>query len=305
MTSSAQHVVRVRVPATSANLGPGFDTLGVALTLYDEVEAWLTDSGLSVHVEGEGAGALSRDADNLVVRAARATFEHLGAAPPGLALRCTNGIPHGRGMGSSAAAIVAGVLAARALTPGAGMTDTEVFAFAVEMEGHPDNVAACLAGGVAIAWGEGARSRWARLEPDASLAPVAVVPDRELPTEQARGLLPEYVPHRDAAVNAGRAALLVAAVTGRPDLLFDATEDLLHQGYRAAAMPQTAELLGKLRTCGVPAVISGAGPSIVALAQADMAGSIGRDVGDGWHVYHLGVDREGAHIQTYVHNTHT
>lgn len=303
MTIFSRSPVRVRVPATSANLGPGFDALGLALTLYDEVEAWVPEAGLSVDVAGEGDGALARDADDLVVRAARTTFDRLGVAPPGLALRCTNRIPHGRGLGSSAAAIVAGVLAARALVPGAGMTDAEVFASAVAMEGHPDNVAACLAGGVAIAWGEAEGSRWAGLAPDASLAPVAIVPEEGLPTRQARGLLPEHVPHRDAAVNAGRAALLVAALTGRPDLLLDATEDRLHQSYRAAAMPRTAELLGKLRTSGVPAVISGSGPTIVALAQGDMAGSIGRDVDNGWHVYPLGVDREGARVQTEVHDT--
>lgn len=305
MTTVSPHPVRVRVPATSANLGPGFDTLGVALTLHDEVDAWVLDSGLSVRVEGEGSGALPRNADHLMVRAARTTFERLGIDPPGLALRCTNRIPHGRGLGSSAAAIVAGVLAARALVPGAEMTDTEVFAAAVDMEGHPDNVAACLAGGVAIAWSVEGGSRWVGLEPHTSVAPVALVPERELATEQARGMLPDHVSHRDAAVNAGRAALLVAAVTERPDLLFDATEDLLHQSHRAPAMPQTAELLGKLRTAGVPAVISGAGPSIVALAQAEMAGSIGRDVDDGWHVHHLDVDRKGAYVQACVHDMRT
>ncbi len=303
MTTFTGQAVRVRVPATSANLGPGFDTLGLALTLHDQVEARLGGRGVDVSVEGEGAESVGRGEDNLVARAARAAFDRLGVASPGLALRCSNAIPHGRGLGSSAAAIVAGVLLARAFaTPAepaaAVMSDADVFGLAVELEGHPDNVAACLAGGLAIAWGDGEARRWARLEPVSSLTPVAFVPEETLPTEQARGLVPEYVSHRDAAANAGRAALLVGALTARPELLYDATDDRLHQPYRAPAMPRAAELLARLRASGVPAVISGAGPTVVALADGRDADSVGGEAGTGWRMQRLAVDREGARVQT-------
>lgn len=300
MTTFDPNAVRVRVPATSANLGPGFDTLGLALALYDEIDMRVVESGLHVDVQGETGGAVSRGEGNLLVRTARATFEHLGVRPPGLSLTCTNRIPHGRGLGSSAAAIVAGVSAARALVPGAAMSDADMFAFAAALEGHPDNVAACIAGGLTVAWGDGAASRWTRLEPAASLAPVVIVPDHGLPTAEARGLLPESVAHRDAAVNAGRAALLVAALTGRPELLFEATEDRLHQDYRVAAMPRTAELLSGLRASGAAAVISGAGPSILVLAHGESTGSIESYVGKGWHVHRLSVDRGGARVEPAV-----
>lgn len=303
MSTLRRDPVRVRVPATSANLGPGFDALGLALAWHDEVELRVADSGLDVRVAGEGADTVGTGDDNLVVRAARATFERLGAHPTGLSLTCMNRIPHGRGLGSSAAAIVAGVSAARALVPDADMTDRELFAFAAGLEGHPDNVAACVGGGLTVAWGDGASSRWTRLEPARTLAPVAIVPDEALSTEAARGLLPESISHRDAAVTSGRAALLVAALTSNPGELFDATEDRLHQEYRAAAMPRTAQLLAKLRASGAPAVISGAGPTILVLAQAETAGSMGMDVGEAWHVHRPGVDREGARVQVVSSGT--
>ena len=295
MSRFQEHAVQVRAPATSANLGPGFDSLGLALELYDEVEIRVAGAGLDLRVQGESAPA---GADNLVVRAARAAFQRMGVGQPGLSLTCTNRIPHGRGMGSSAAAIVAGVSAARALTVNASMSDADVFGLAAELEGHPDNVAACMAGGLTVAWGDDdGLNRWVRLEPDASLRPLAVIPEEKLSTEQARGLLPAHVTHRDAAVNAGRAALLVAALTGRTDLLVEATEDRLHQPYRAGAMPRTAELLEKLRAAGLPAVISGAGPTVLVLATAETAGSIDKEMGADWHVHQLRVDRAGARVQ--------
>ncbi|MGH3319389.1 MAG: homoserine kinase [Streptosporangiaceae bacterium] len=286
--------VRVRVPATSANLGPGFDALGLAVTLYDEVEARVATSGRDVRVEGEGATTVDRGEGNLVVRAARGAFERLGGQPRGLDVSCVNRIPHGRGLGSSAAAIIAGILAARALVRDQTMDDHEVLGLAVALEGHPDNVAACLAGGLTVAWHADDGPRCARVQPAPGLSPVALVPDGELSTKQARGLLPASVSHTDAARTAGRAALLVAALTGRPELLLDATDDVLHQPYRARAMPETATLLARLRTAGVPAVISGAGPTILTLAEGDLADSLCSEVGTGRHVLRLGVDREGA-----------
>ena len=304
-------VVRVRVPATSANLGPGFDALGLALSLHDEVDAWVRESGLSIEISGEGANLAGAGEDHLVVRAMRAAFAVTGGQPPGLGLRCMNRIPHGRGLGSSAAATVAGILAARALAgSGAGpLPDGALLGLATEIEGHPDNVAACLAGGLTIAWTADGQPRMVRLEPLASIRPVICVGPAPVRTEVARRLLPDLVPHRDAAANAGRSALLVAALTqpfagALEGVLLAATRDWLHQDYRAAAMPETAALVGRLRAAGVPAVVSGAGPSVLALLggpekpdyryHLDSLGSIVRETGIAWHISSLDVERQGA-----------
>jgi homoserine kinase len=304
-------VVRVRAPATSANLGPGFDALGLALTLYDEVDAWVCESGLSIEITGEGADLAGAGEDHLVVRAMRAAFAVTGGQPPGLALRCVNKIPHGRGLGSSAAAIVAGLLAARALAgSGAGqLPPAALFGLATEFEGHPDNVAACLGGGLTIAWTAGGLPRMVRLEPLASIRPVVCVAPAPVRTEVARRLLPDLVPHREAAANAGRSALLVAALTqpaDGADTLLAATRDWLHQDYRAEAMPETAALVGRLRAAGIPAVVSGAGPSVLALLPGtekpdyrhhlDSLGSTVRETGIAWHISSLDVERHGARV---------
>ncbi|RJL24491.1 homoserine kinase [Bailinhaonella thermotolerans] len=305
-----------RVPATSANLGPGFDALGLALTLYDEVTAATTGNGVTVEVIGEGAGEVPADERHLVVRTMRAAWDRMGAAQPeNLTLRCHNRIPHGRGLGSSSAAICAGILLARALAgaepedtrhradaklsaPSAKpFSDQDVYALADELEGHPDNVAPCLAGGFTIAWrGPGAGPGLARLEPSPEIRPVALVPGTRLLTETARGLLPAAVPHADAAANAGRAALLVAALTQRPDLLLPATEDRLHQDYREPGMPDTLDLVRRLRARGVPAVVSGAGPTVLAFSSGETLDSIASEVGNAWHIQPLNVDRDGAHV---------
>jgi homoserine kinase len=196
------------------------------------------------------------------VKGLRAAFDALGGQPRGLEIVCANRIPHGRGLGSSAAAIVAGVVAARELVLG-GMPDEQVLDLAATIEGHPDNVAACLLGGLTIAW-RSQRYEAVRLEPHPSLEPVVHVPQARSSTAKARRLLPETVPHGDAAANAGRAALLVEALTRRPDLLLAATEDRLHQPYRAEAMPRTASWVRTLRATGIPAVVSGAGPAVLA-----------------------------------------
>jgi len=309
------------VPATSANLGPGFDALGLALSLYDDVEVRVTPGRLSIDVSGEGAAEVAGAGErHLVVRAMRATFDDLAVPQPaGLALRCVNRIPHGRGLGSSAAAIVAGVLAARALAGAERDLDAELV-MANQLEGHPDNVAPCLYGGLTIAWlandagvphdGTFARdgtARAIRLEPLAEVRPVAFIAPEPVSTGVARGLLPASVPHADAARNAGRAALLIAALTGREEALLDATEDRLHQDYRAPAMPATHELVGRLRAAGVPAVVSGAGPSVLAFltdetgdsdnaAYLDKLGSIAKETGIAWRISPLGVERQGASV---------
>jgi homoserine kinase len=306
--------VRVRVPATSANLGPGFDTLGLALGLHDDVDAWVCESGVSIEISGEGADLAAAGEDHLVVRAMRAAFAVTGTQPPGIGLRCVNRIPHGRGLGSSAAAVVAGLLAARALAePGPPAADGAVFALATEFEGHPDNVAACLAGGLTIAWTADGQPRMVRLEPRSCIRPVMCVAPEPVRTQVARRLLPEMVPHRDAAANAGRSALLVAVLTqpcAEPpptaDTLLAATQDWLHQHYRAAAMPETCGLVGRLREAGIPAVVSGAGPSVLALLAGqepsdyrrhlDSLGSIVRETGIAWHISSLDVERRGARV---------
>jgi homoserine kinase len=360
--------MRVRAPATSANLGPGFDAMGLALGLYDDVEARITGDGLAIEVAGEGAETAALGERHLVVRAMRAGFAALGGQPPGLRLRCVNGIPHGRGLGSSAAAIVSGLLAARALVEGGAglLPDDALLRLAASLEGHPDNVAACLSGGLTIAWqadrepagtheragtGEpagdsapakdsapgasrpaggppGPDARLLRVAVDRSLAAVVCVPPFSLTTSEARGVLPASVPHADAAANAGRSALLVAVLSGAARsgaarsgpagsgvagsgeappgehaALLDATEDFLHQPYRAAVMPGTAELLGRLRRAGVAAVVSGAGPAVLALLVSGrqpgpgVVDSIARETGIAWHVIPLDIDRQGAVVQ--------
>jgi homoserine kinase len=290
--------VRVRVPATSANLGPGFDCLGLALTLYDDVVVRATDEpGLSVDVAGMGAASVARNARNLVVRAMRTTFQQLGGAPRGLEVVCANRIPHSRGLGSSAAAIVAGVVAARAMVVGGNerMDDDAVLALATSLEGHPDNVAACLRGGLTAAWNADGTAGAVDLEVDPSLAPTVFVPGASSSTKAARKLLPESVPHADASTNAARVALLVAALARRPDLLLLATEDRLHQHYRAPAMPRTAALVDELRAAGVPAVVSGAGPTVLALTSAVQRKELmDAPTRRGWSALALDVDRDGA-----------
>jgi homoserine kinase len=306
--------VVVRAPATSANLGPGFDALGLALALHDEVEARVTGGGLTIEVSGEGAETAGAGEGHLVVRAMRAAFGVLGGQPPGIGLRCVNAIPHGRGLGSSAAAIVTGVLAARGLvSEGATrLPDDAVFRLAVDLEGHPDNVAACLAGGLTIAWtdrpGPGAPAvpKLAKLAVLDGISPVVCVPQDVLSTEMARRVLPETVPHADAAANAGRSALLIAGLTGAPEVLFAATEDFLHQRYRAVVMPATADLLHRLRAAGLAAVVSGAGPALLVLtgpgpnSAPDLVDSIARETGIAWRISPLDVDRQGATLQTAV-----
>ena len=301
MTLWSEGPVRVRVPATSANLGPGFDALGLALSLHDQIEARVAPSGLRIEVSGEGAADVAgAEEAHLVIRAMRATFDELGAGqPPGITLRCANQIPHGRGLGSSAAAIVAGVLAARALA-GAGTGPGAALALASALEGHPDNVAPCLYGGLTIAWASEGGARAVRLEPAAVIKPVAIIAPAQVSTKAARGLLPALVPHADAARNAGRAALLVAALTARPEELLDATEDRLHQDYRASAMPATSDLIGCLRAAGIPAVVSGAGPSVLALLTSrhglDKLDSTVKETGTEWLISPLDVERQGASV---------
>ena len=290
--------VRLQVPATSANLGPAFDAAGLALSLVDDVYAQVADSGLDVDVAGEGAEDVRRDERHLVVKSMRAAFKEMGGQPRGLVLRCLNRIPHGRGLGSSAAAIVAGILAARELTVGGAdrLPDEAVLELATSIEGHPDNVAACISGGFTLAWTEGGRPYVLRLDVNRAIIPVVLVPSTAVSTKKARGLLPETVPHRDAAASAGRAALLTAAMTTTPALLLSATEDRLHQSYRAPAMPRSASLVEKLRAEGIAAVISGAGPTVLTLTDAETADRVVAMAPKGWVGHRLTVEPRGAAV---------
>jgi homoserine kinase len=310
MTSWPSQPVTVVVPATSANVGPGFDSLGLALSLHDTVEARVAESGVDVQVSGVGESQRWPPDQHLVIRAMRAGFAVTGGQPPGIAVRCRNEVPQGFGLGSSAAAIVSGLLAARALAaareaaadPADVLPDADVLRLACEIEGHPDNVVACLAGGLTIAFDTAAGLGVARLTPLAGLAPVLCVPAVPVATNTARRALPDQVPHGDAAANSARAALLIVALTSRPDLLLPATEDFLHQRYRAATMPYTAALVATLRAGGIPAVVSGAGPSVLALTVDGQAAGpaevarIAAQAGAPWRVLPLRVDVDGARL---------
>lgn len=309
MQLAADHV-RVRVPATSANLGPGFDALGLALGLHDEVEVrLLARDEVVVDVEGEGAGEVPPDASHLVVRALHAALDLLGAPRTGLHLVCRNAIPHGRGLGSSAAAVVAGITAARGLVADpSALDDAAALRLATAFEGHPDNAAPAVLGGATVAWGTGDAVRAARLALHRDVAALALVPTTRLATSRARGVLPAQVPHADAAFTAGRAALLVEALGRRPDLLLDATEDRLHQEYRAPVMTATWELVRALRGEGLAATVSGAGPTVLVLGHRDDAAR--RDavvaglVGDApWQALPLPVDAAGATVERRVTST--
>jgi homoserine kinase len=289
--------VRVRVPATSANLGPAFDCAGLALGLHDVVEFSTPSEGLKVAVTGEGFDSLPGNEDHLVVRAFRAASKELGWSPSGLRVVATNAIPQGRGMGSSAAAVVAGVLGAWALCPDVDTIDTgAVLRLTTELEGHPDNVAPCLLGGATLSWLTDAGARAARLEVAEEIAPVVFVPASTLSTHVARGLLPDAVPHADAAFNAGRSALLVHALTRDPALLLEATEDRLHQRQRGAAMPESLDLVDRLRAAGHAAVVSGAGPSVLVLVRRAAVGAVTELTPAGWQARPLEVDPTGARV---------
>ena len=291
--------VRVTAPATSANLGPGYDSFGLALARHDVVTARVRNSGLRISVTGAGSGSVALDEGHLVVRAMRAAFDLLGGQPAGLELGCDNRIPHGRGLGSSAAAIVTGIELARGLVRDGRslLDDGAALDLASRLEGHPDNVAACLLGGLSIAWTEEQHSSAARVAVQ-GVRPVLFIPTEQSATHAARAALPASVPHADAAFNASRAALLVVALTGRPDLLWTATQDRLHQDYRAAGMPDSAALVKVLRKAGIAAVISGAGSSVLALAQsADQATAATALSPTGWECAEPAI-ADGARTET-------
>jgi homoserine kinase len=284
--------VRVTAPATAANLGPGFDTLGLALDIYDEFEVDPSSEPM-VEVEGEGADELPTDATNLVLRTAHHVARHVGASLPAFALRCRNEIPLERGLGSSAAAVAAGVLIARRLL-GARLGDDDVLRLAVDVEGHADNVAACLRGGLVIAYRSAEGWRAERLEPAAELRPVVLVPEStRVATDPARRALPAEVSLADAAFNLSRTALAVVALTGRTDLLPVALEDQIHQSHRLPLAPTSHRAFDELRRAGVPVCISGSGPSLLAF---ELEGRTVPDAMPGWRILRPQVTGDGARV---------
>jgi homoserine kinase len=303
--------VTVRVPATSANLGPGYDSLGLALALHDTltVESLDTDD-LVFELRGEGAETLPRDASHLVVRAMDAAFERLGYRHGGLKVVADNVNPHGRGLGSSASAVVAAVSAANAMVPAEDQRGKDwILQLTSELEGHPDNVAPALFGGLALSWQDSEQYSSTRATVAGSVIPIVAVPNFELSTEAARALLPASVGHHAAAMNSGRAALLIHALTQQPEFLLPGTEDYLHQSYRADAMRPSAALIGALRKAGYAAVVSGAGPTVLVLANGEeQAGNAlafiqaytAENTPDiGWRVLKLAVDVEGAKVELH------
>jgi homoserine kinase len=270
--------MQVQVPATSANLGPGFDAFGLALTMHDRYVAQILDDViLDIDITGEGSDHLPQSDKNLLVKAIYKGFDFLGGRPKGLAVRALNVTPHGRGLGSSASVIVGGLVLARALVLNGEdkMSDKQLLSLATEMEGHPDNVSAALFGGATISWTQLVKGKIkadaVHLNVDTRVRAIAYVPEKHLATSKARKMLPESIPFADAVRNTTNAALLGHALTLRPDLLFMATEDFLHQSYRADAMPESFALVNKLRGAGVAAFISGAGPSVLALHTGDQS----------------------------------
>lgn len=302
--SSAERRVAVSVPATSANLGPGFDTLGLALSLYDDLLVTATEEpDVRIRVEGVGEGEVALDETNLVASSLIHTFHAVGRSAPGLVIEARNSIPHGRGMGSSGAAVVAGVAAAKGLLAGdVDLSEEQLLAIATEIEGHPDNVAPALFGGLTIAWMSESGPRHKKLMVHRGVSPLVLVPQTTQSTKSARLLQPSQVPHADAVFNLSRSALLIAAMLQSPELLLPATEDRLHQGYRASAMPDTVALIAALRAEGLPAVVSGSGPSVLVLC--DGPGERQRAVtcaerhgGSHWHPQMLAVDVMGATVE--------
>ncbi|MEU6136855.1 homoserine kinase [Nocardioides sp. NPDC047086] len=299
--------VTVTVPATSANLGPGYDSLGLALDLRDELTGEVISTGsisgestLEVTVEGAGEDTVPLDESHLVVRSMRAAFEIIGKQPAGLRLHCRNRIPHARGLGSSSAAIIGGLVLARALVAGGELIldDDTLFQKAAEIEGHPDNVAPAFHGGFTIA-GDDEGFFAVRTAVDPRVSVVVFVPATGVETKTVRSLLPETVPHSDAAADAGRTALLVAALCDAPEHLHRATRDFLHQEYRRPAMPESLALVDELRADGVAAIVSGAGPTVLAFSSGVESAETTKLTGRcpaGWTCHALSVDMDGVRI---------
>ena len=261
-------MIRVQVPATTANLGPGFDSLGMALKLYNIVEMQQIREGLIIEVFGDGASSIVRNESNIVYQAAVKLFNQVGYKPSGLKIRLTNQIPVCRGLGSSAAAIVGGIIAANVLS-GSKLDSSALLTLAAEIEGHPDNVAPALMGGMVVSTAAEGEVHCVKIQPPAGLKTVVAVPDFKLSTKAAREVMPNQVAMQDAVFNVGRTALLVAAMCqGDLSKLTYAMEDRLHQNYRASLIPGMKKVLAAAKLAGAKGVVlSGAGPTLIAFAD--------------------------------------
>ena len=294
--------VLVRVPATCANLGPGFDTFGLALDMYDSLTAMVSvDSGVLIEVEGEGVQEVPRDASHLVVRAMALGFAAMQVLPAGFVLRCTNVIPHSRGLGSSAAAIIGGLALARAMVIEGEelLPDPLLLQVALGLESHPDNLAAAMNGGFTNAWLEGGGASSVRHELHSKITPIIAVPEFQVPTLHARNALEPLVSRQDASFNIARSALLVHALTSDPKMLFTATGDRIHQDARRSVYPASMQLLDALRAAGLPAVISGAGPAILVFGATGEVDQVKTLAGEMWKVSEQKVGVRGAHVAPF------
>lgn len=295
--------VKVRVPATVANLGPGFDALGIAVRMHLEIDIEPRRDSMDITVEGEGAELLPADDTNLVIRSMNTFFDHVGRRPPGFAVRVKNPIPLASGLGSSSAAIVGGLFAARAVT-GRTVPQIEMVQLATSIEGHPDNVLPALLGGLVVCYrSDEDELRYLRLDPSERLVPIIAVPREGFPTQQAREALPSDVAFADAQFTASRAALLVAGITSGSgaDVLSDAMNDRLHEPHRLKLMPETAAVHAELRQAGLPVALAGAGPSLLiviprpeAATRAEQVRRICRARQSGWRVFVSEWEPQGA-----------
>lgn len=261
-------MVRVQVPASTANLGSGFDCIGMALKLFNVIEMFETSSGLNIEVSGEGSWKIPRDESNIVYRSAWRVFEKTGYKPSGLKLRINNNIPLSRGLGSSAAAIVGGLVAGNIIS-GGRLSLKHVLQLATQMEGHPDNVTPALLGGITIYIHTEDDIKYLKIEPPSGLRAAIAVPDFTLSTVKARESLPKQYSHEDVVFNISRTALLVAALQmGDLENLGIAMEDRLHQYYRSNLIPGMKKVFAAARLAGARGVaLSGSGPSIIALTD--------------------------------------
>lgn len=295
--------VKVRVPATVANLGPGFDALGVAVRMHLEIDVEPRRDSIDLTVEGEGAESLPSDDTNLVLRSMNAFFDHVGRRPPGFAVRVKNPIPLGAGLGSSAAAVVGGLFAARAVT-GRTVPQIEMVQLATGIEGHPDNVLPALLGGLVVCYrGRDDDLRYFRIEPSERLVPILAVPREGFSTSEARQALPKSVPFGDAQFTTARSALLVGAISSGAgsDVLSDAMSDRLHEPHRLKLMPESAAVHEELVAAGLPVALAGAGPSLLlviprpeAATRAEQVRRICRARNSGWRVFVSEWEPEGA-----------
>ncbi len=298
------HKVTIKVPASTTNLGPGFDCLGLALKLYNTVEMERTEEkDITIKISGEGEKELPRDELNIILSAIKLVFDKAGEKLCGLRIRQVNQIPIGRGLGSSAAARLAGIMAANELLK-ANLSEGEILRLAAELEGHPDNVAASLFGGLVIVGREGKDFRWLRLEVPENLKVVVAIPEKRLSTQRARDILPEKISLSDAVFNLSRVAMLVSSlISGRWQYLAVSTQDRLHQPYRSSLVPGMEEVFeAALKEGARGAFLSGAGSTVAALADENEK-RIGKAMQEAFlkkglksRVKVLEIDKKGAQV---------